>query len=424
MALVFGALADDLTGGMEVAAMLVAQGMRCGFVTRPEDAAAAALGVDALVIAQKTRVVPAAQALADFRAGAEVLQGLGARQLFFKYCATFDSTDEGNIGPCADLLREITGATVTAFCPSFPEAGRRVFQGHLFADHMLISESPKRFDPLTPMLDPSLVRTLQRQTRTPVGLLPQQVVRAGQQAMREHMATLTAAGTGFVITDAATPEDLDTLAGLTWDWPLMTGNSSVTAYYPALWRRHGWLQAGGSPAALPAVQGPAVVLAGSCADRSLEQLRALGAQRPVRWIDVERALDGADVVAETLAWARTHLAEGPVAMATSAAPEVIERIQARIGKHQAAALAESILGRLAVALRDDGVTRFVVSGGETSGSVLEHLGITRLRVGAYERPGVARAVTTDAQPLALCLKSGKLGPVDMLLPMLQSMAQA
>jgi uncharacterized protein YgbK (DUF1537 family) len=294
MALLFGALADDLTGGMELAAMLVAQGVRCGFVTRPEGVASLADDLHAVVVAQKTRVVPAADAVAAFERGAQALLARGARQLFFKYCATFDSTDDGNIGPCADVLREMTGARLTAFCPSFPEAGRRVFQGHLFADQMLISESPKRFDPLTPMLDPNLVRVLQRQTQTRVGLIPQQVVHAGPAALRAHAARLEDAGIGFAIADAAEPADLATLAELTWDWPLMTGNSSVGAYYPALWRTNGWLKREpDADRALPAIDGPGVVLAGSCADRSIEQLKAFERERPVRWIDVEQALDGA-----------------------------------------------------------------------------------------------------------------------------------
>ena len=425
MTLLFGALADDLTGGMELAAMLVAQGMRCGFVTDPEAAASLDTDLDALVIAQKTRVVPAAEAVAAFRRGADVLRSRGARQLFFKYCATFDSTDDGNIGPCADLLRDMTGGRLTAFCPSFPEAGRRVFQGHLFSDHMLISESPKRFDPLTPMLDPNLVRTLQRQTTTRVGLIPQQVVHAGPAALRAHARALEEEGIGFAIADAAEPVDLAAVAELTWDWPLMTGNSSICAYFPALWRQHGWLARDSAVAPLPAVAGPGVVLAGSCADRSIAQLHAFARDRPVHWIDVERALDGADVVADALDWSLQHLPGGPVAIATSARADIIERIQARVGKHEAAAVAEDILGRLAQRLRHAGVTRFVVSGGETSGAVLAHLGIDRLQVGAYAGPGIARAVAHDGDDaIALCLKSGKLGPENMLLPMLQSMQGA
>jgi uncharacterized protein YgbK (DUF1537 family) len=428
MTLLFGALADDLTGGMELAAMLVAQGVRCGFVTDPEAVASLDGDLEAIVIAQKTRVVPAAEAVSAFRRGAQALLARGARQLFFKYCATFDSTDDGNIGPCAELLREMTRSRLTAFCPSFPEAGRRVFQGHLFADDMLISESPKRFDPLTPMLDPNLVRTLQRQTPVQVGLIPLQVVRAGPAGLRAHVSALEDAGIGFAIADATEPADLATLAELTWDWPLMTGNSSVGAYYPALWRKNAWLTRDSAASPLPPVTGPGVVLAGSCADRSIAQLRAFERERPVHWIDVERAIGGADVVGEALAWARRYLqghADGPVAIATSAQADVIKRIQARIGKHAAAAFAEDILGQLAKRLREAGVTRFVVSGGETSGAVLAHLGIDRLQVGPYAGPGIARAVALDGESaLALCLKSGKLGPEDMLLPMLQSMQDA
>ena len=421
MALLFGGLADDLTGGMELAAMLTAAGVRCAFVTRADRVAQLDAGFDAIVIAQKTRVIPAAAAVAAFRVGAEALQARGARQLFFKYCATFDSTDAGNIGPCADLLRELTGAALTAFCPSFPEVGRRVFQGHLFYDDMLISESPKRLDPLTPMPDPSLVRTLQRQTPGRVGLIPHQVVRAGMTALQTRADALRAAGIPYAIADATEPEDLQALAGLTWDWPLMTGNSSIAACYPALWRRHGWLEGGRAPAALPAVGGFAAVLAGSCAARTIEQLRAFEQQRPVHWIDVERAIDGADVAAEALTWAREHLADGAVAITTSADAATVARVHARLGRHEAATLAEDILGQIATGLHAAGVRRLVVCGGETSGSVLKHLALEQLSVGPYLGPGVARAVSSGDTPMALCLKSGKLGPVEMLLPMLANM---
>ncbi|MDB5819055.1 MAG: serine kinase [Rhizobacter sp.] len=423
MSLIFGALADDLTGGMELAAMLVSQGVRCGFVTDPAGVAAL-VDVDAIVVAQKTRVVPAAHAVRAFELGARALQRRGARQLFFKYCATFDSTDDGNIGPCADLLRDMTGAAQVLFAPSFPEAGRRVFQGHLFADDMLISESPKRFDPLTPMLDPSLVRTLQRQTPTRVGLVPQQVVRSGLAALQQHSRALLEAGIGFAIADAAMPDDLAALAELSCEWPLMTGNSSIAYYYPPHWRRLGWLSSDAVASELPSVNGPAVVLSGSCAERSLDQLLAFERERPVLRLDLERAIDGVDVVAEAMGWACSALAHGPVAIGTSAPPDQVARVQARIGKHEAAALGEGILGRLAARLVEAGVRRFVVSGGETSGSVLEHLGVGRLQVGRYVAPGVARAVSTGETPIAFCLKSGKLGPVDMLLPMLASMEAA
>ena len=420
MALLFGAIADDLTGGLELAAMLRAHGVGCDFVSDP-DALDPASEAEAIVIALRSRVAPRAQAVVRFEAAATRLIERGARQIFFKYCATFDSTDDGNIGPCADLLAERTRAPLTLFCPSFPEAGRRVFQGHLFVDDQLLSDSPKRHDPLTPMTDPNLVRVLQRQTATRVGLLAHPTVRAGLAAMNARCAALRGEGKAFAIADAATPADLAALADLTVDWPLMTGNSSVAAYYPKLWRERGLSAAFVKPT-LPPITGDAVVLAGSCAERTITQLESFAAHRPVRFIDLIET-DADDAVRDAVAWALPRLAWGPVAIATSAAPDVVRGVQARWGQREAAGLAEVILGRIAVQLRAAGVSRFLIAGGETSGAVLEYLNIRRLRVGAYKAPGVSQAVSNGEAPVALCLKSGKLGPEDMFLPMLDSMAR-
>lgn len=416
MSLVFGAVADDLTGGLELAAMLVAAGVPCAFATAPPER----LDEPAIVIGRRTRVADPALATADIRQIGQWLRDHGARQLFFKYCATFDSTPAGNIGNCADVLRELTGSKFTAFCPSFPEAGRRVFQGHLFADDRLISESPKRHDPLTPMTDPDLVRVLSAQTPTKVGLIPHQVVRAGLDAMAAHCDRLIAAGIGFALADAAVPDDLAALAALTVDWPLMTGNSSIAAYYPALWRKQALVDPLLHAPRLAPVPGPGVVLAGSCADRTRRQLEIFGEQRPVLMIDLI-ASEADRLVTEALDWAMPRLAEGPIAIATSAGPEAVAAAQSRLGQRQAALLAEEVLSRLAEAFRAAGVTRFLICGGETSGAVLDRLGITSLRVGAYRAPGISQALAEGPVPLAFCLKSGKLGPEDMLLPMLASM---
>lgn len=417
MGLVFGAIADDLTGGLELAAMLCAGGVTCAFVTEMPET----VSTPAIVVARRTRVADPAWACEEFRRIGAWLLRQQARQLFFKYCATFDSTPAGNIGPCADVLRDLTGSRLTAFCPSFPEAGRRVFQGHLFADDRLISESPKRHDPLTPMTDPDLVRVLQQQTATPVGLIPQQVVRDGLAAMTRHCEGLAARGIGFALADAATPADLEALAALTVSWPLMTGNSSIAAWYPALWREQGLVGSDATVSRLPPVAGPGVVLAGSCADKTRRQLEVFAEQRPVLSIDLATVGDPAVSVADALSWARPRLAEGPIAIATSAGPDAVAAAQARFGQRGAASLAEEILSRLAEALRATGVRRFLIAGGETSGAVLERLGIRALRVGAYRAPGISQALSEGAVPLAFCLKSGKLGPDDMFLPMLASM---
>jgi uncharacterized protein YgbK (DUF1537 family) len=238
--------------------------------------------------------------------------------------------------------------------------------------------------------------------------------------MQRHCDGLLAGGVGFALADAAVPEDLAALAALTVDWPLMTGNSSIAAYYPPLWRERGLVAPEPGASGLPAVPGPAVVLAGSCADRTRRQLEIFGEQRPVLMLDLANG-DADRIVAEALAWALPRLEGGPIAIATSAGPEAVAAAQARLGQRAAASLAEEILSRLAEAFRQAGTTRFLICGGETSGAVLDRLGIRTLQVGAYRAPGVSQALSDGAKPLAFCLKSGKLGPEDMLLPMLASM---
>ncbi len=210
--------------------MMARDGLRSRMLTaraRPGDLA----GLDVAVIALKSRVAPPAKAVRDVNRAAELIaRSGGARQMFFKYCATFDSTPRGNIGPCADALADRLDAPFVGFCPAFPDVARRVYQGHLFAADQLISESPKRNDPLTPMRDPNLVRVLQRQTARKVGLLRHEDITGGDSALRERVARLTEAGLRYAICDAISNADLAALAEVCVDWPLMPGGSSVAAH--------------------------------------------------------------------------------------------------------------------------------------------------------------------------------------------------
>jgi len=382
-------------------------------------------GLEAVVFGLKTRVIPAARAVSAFTRAEAALEQRGVRQVFYKYCATFDSTPRGNIGPCADLLAERRDADFTLFSPAFPEVNRTVYQGHLFAGDILISQSPKRFDPLTPMREPNLVKVLQQQTKLPVGLLPHQILTQGPAAIAAHVARLRAQGIRYAIADALDEADLKATAEASVDWPLMTGGSSVAVYYPALWRERGWLKgdslsaaSGGSNIAA----GPAVVLAGSCAERTFDQLAFFGRRRPVLFLDPTRGAEGglngggaAGLVAEALAFAEAGFARGgPVAIATSARPEAVTRLQRHLGRRRAARLAEGILARIAAALHGKGIRRFVVSGGETSGAVLEALKVEALEVDSYVTAGQSHSVAVGNDPISFYLKSGKLGPVEML----------
>jgi 3-dehydrotetronate 4-kinase len=421
--MIFGGIADDLTGGLELAAMLAEAGVRTVLSTIAGDEMEAP-ETDALVIAQKTRVAPLAELARAVEAAAEALQKRDVRQIFFKYCATFDSTAEGNIGPASDIIMARTGAEFTAFCPTFPEYRRAVFQGHLFVGDRLVSESPKKDDPLTPMTDPDLVRVLQRQTKRKVGLIDQSVVRKGESAISERRRQLTENGTSYAIADAACHDDLIALARASVAWPVMTGGSSIAAHYPLLWRQRGWLGPTAHQAPIPSVRGPSVVLSGSCATQTLDQLQHFGAAHPVLTLKMEELARGDEAIERAIAWARARLDDGPVAIATSASPQDVAHVQATLGVSQAARLAEEALGRIAVELWGAGVRRFVVAGGETAGAVLAHMKVTRLRVGPFVGPSLPVAVAEDRDLTAFCLKSGKLGREDAFAQALIGMERA
>ncbi len=413
VALLLGAIADDFTGGLELASILVRDGVRTRLLTRfatPADLD----GSEAAVVCLKSRVTPAASAVSLVDAAFDLLKAGRPRQVFFKYCATFDSTPRGNIGPAADCLMERTGARFTAFCPAFPAVRRFVFQGHLFAFDQLISNSPKRLDPLTPMREPNLVAVLQRQTARKVGLIRHEDLIAGTEALEARIAGLQAEGFAYAIADGADDADLARLAEVSIDWPLMTGGSTVCETYAALWRQRGLLGPALPLAPLPRIEGYGAVLAGSCAERTFEQLENFRSRHPVLMLDPAAGLGRETAfAAEAVAWAAPLLASGPLAIAVSSRPAEVAALQKRLGRRAAARLAERIIGRIAVGLAGLGVRKYVVAGGETSGAVLEALRCRALEAGPYEGPGTSRAVTIGGEPMSFYLKPGKLGPVDM-----------
>jgi uncharacterized protein YgbK (DUF1537 family) len=418
--LLLGGIADDFTGGLELASVMVRDGLRTRLLTRFASAEDAA-GLEAAVVCVKSRVAPRKAAVLAVEKACRLLAPHQPRQVFLKYCATFDSTPRGNIGPCADRLMELTGATFTAFCPAFPAVARTVFQGHLFAFDQLISRSLKRNDPLTPMREPDLVRVLQAQTERRVGLIRHEDLRGGKAAVEARAAWLREQGVAYAISDGADDDDLKSLAAVVIDWPLMTGGSTVCEFYAPLWRERGLTRADTPPAQLPKGRGFGAVLAGSCADRTFEQLDVFGARHPVRMIDPLDAVGGVErAAAEALAWAGPLVDRSPLAIAVSSRAGQVAALQKKLGRLGAARLAEEIMGRIARGLQAMGVRKFVVAGGETSGAVLEALGVRVLDVGAYGGRGTSRAVTVDAEPMAFYLKPGKLGAIDMLERALQN----
>jgi uncharacterized protein YgbK (DUF1537 family) len=418
--LLFGAIADDLTGGSELAAMMVARGVPTGFSTNLE------AEIDPLslahIIALKTRVIPSNEAVDLVIKAARKLLSVGCEQVFFKYCATFDSTPAGNIGPCAEALADLLGAKLVLFTPALCETQRTVFQGYMFGGAQILAESPKRFDPLTPMTDSNLVRVLAAQSSVPVGLIGHQVVDRGAPAIRDNCGRLVADGIRFAITDTIYERDLAAIAEAAVDMPLLTGNASVAAHLPTVWRRSGKLNET-TPAELAAVDGPAAILAGSVAPRTAEQLVEFGKQGEIFTVDLSRVLAGEAVAAATLS-AAIHAIRGnrSIAIATTVPQEEVERLQRRHGRDVVARGAENFLAQMAQRLIFEcGVRRLIIAGGETAGAIVPKLPITRFTLGPYQGLGTGRMVAEMPFPVAMMLKSGKLGALDVFSTVLDEM---
>jgi uncharacterized protein YgbK (DUF1537 family) len=413
MALLLGCIADDFTGATDLANTLVKNGMTAvqviGVPSGPLPEA------DAIIIALKSRTVPVRQAVADSLAAAEALLAAGARQIFFKYCSTFDSTDEGNIGPVADALAARLGTGFAIACPAFPTAGRTIFQGHLFVGAALLNESGMENHPLTPMRDSNLVRVLARQTEASVGLVPFTVVDQGAFAIRQAMTRLTESGRRYGIVDAITDEHLIAIGEAVAAHALVTGGSGVAMGLPGNFRRAGLLPDRPDAAVLPPAKGALAVLAGSCSRATLGQIGLARDHAPVLELDPLEKPDAAALTAQALTWAEGKLSEErPIVIAASAPPDRVAALQAKLGRDAAGSLVEQTLANVAEALVQRGVGRLMVAGGETSGAVVTRLGVTALRIGAEIDPGVP---WTYAEPNAihLALKSGNFGTRDFFL---------
>lgn len=412
--MLLGCVADDLTGATDLALMLVRGGMRTVQIMNVPATGDALPEADAIVVALKSRTIPADEAVAMSVASAKALQAAGARQLFFKYCSTFDSTDAGNIGPVGDALLDLCGGGIAIACPAFPANGRTVYQGHLFVGRTLLSNSPLRDHPLTPMTDPDLVAVLSRQTARTVGLVPYETVAQGATAVRTALDDLKSAAVSYAIVDAITDEDLYAIGAACADLPLLTGGSGVAIGLPENFRQKGWLPVRDPAADFTPAKGSGLILAGSNSAATRAQIEnAKAAGIPARQIDPERLADGDVEIAAAAEWAAAELSETrPVLIYSSDDPAVVARIQEKMGREAAGALVERAFSELAVRLVDRGVGRLIVAGGETSGAVVNGLGIKALDIGPEIAPGVPWTTALDRDGLVLALKSGNFGGPD------------
>ena len=414
MTLALGCIADDYTGASDLANMLTRCGLRTVQTIGVPDDALSLPDVDAVVVSLKSRSIEASKAVARSRDADKWLRTRGASHVLFKICSTFDSTDAGNIGPVMDALRTDSGDPIVLVTPAFPGTGRTVYQGNLFVGSVPLNESPLKDHPLNPMHDANLVRVLARQSQSKVGLVDLAIVASGADAIRTRLADLAKQGISAAIIDSVFDPELETIGRVALDHRLSVGASGMGLGLARGLVALGKVQAVSTSADQKPIGGPVACLAGSCSQATLAQIAQAGKSMPVLHLDPEKMVTGKGEAERALGWVRDHLGKGPVLIASSSTPDQVSALQARHGRDRAGHAIEQTLAEISEGLVAAGVRRLIVAGGETSGAVVDRLGIPAFLVGPEIAAGVPvlRCVGWSKGDAVLALKSGNFGGPD------------
>ncbi|MBF4102188.1 four-carbon acid sugar kinase family protein [Gallibacterium anatis] len=397
-----GVIADDFTGASDIASFLVENGLRTVQMNGVPQTALEQ-ETDAIVISLKSRSNPVQEAVQQSLEALHWLQNNGATQFYFKYCSTFDSTVQGNIGPVTDALLDALGEKFTIITPALPVNGRTIFNGYLFVGQVLLNESGMQNHPITPMTDANLMRLMDRQAQGKTGLVPYADVIKGADNVKRCFQQLQQQGFRYAVVDAVDNSQLAVLAEAVADMKLVTGGSGLAAYlaqHQAQGKRH---QAFVPP------KGKTVILSGSCSVMTNKQVAYYQTKAATQWLDVEQVLSNDNYVEQLFDWVVEHLddTQAPLVYAT-VAPEKLKQIQQQFGAETASQAIEQTFAQLAARLRNYGVTNFITAGGETSSIVVQKLGFKGFNIGKQIAPGVPWLGVLDA-PVYLALKSGNFG---------------
>jgi uncharacterized protein YgbK (DUF1537 family) len=416
--LLFGAIADDDTGASDIAGMLADQGVRTILAVdcpTPQWLESHCGESEAIVIGTATRAAQSAYAAEVTHRASCLLVQAGVRQLQVKYCSTFDSTPEGNIGPSISAALAATGEPFTIAVPALPVNGRTTYLGHHFVHGDLLENSPMRDHPLNPMTDSNLVRWLSRQFAGPVGLAAYSSVSAGPAELGSCFRSLKSNGCRTAVVDCTSQADVSVIAEASLNMRVISGSSALAMEYPRLWRNRGWLSSGSKepPPVTAGNRGAAcLILAGSCSEATRLQNR-YAAANGVQLIQASPLQVGASDVQGLAEEALSHLARGRHCLvSTSAAPDQVRQTQLAMDLCPAetglrisqglAALALEIRYRIPLA-------GLILAGGESSSVICRALAFGAFRVGRSIVPGVPLCLALDGSHLPVVLKSGNFG---------------
>lgn len=412
-----GIIADDMTGALMVAAYYETAGIKTAVVTEI-DAIRQCGGESVVIWAGRTRLADPEEACLKITRAADAFDAIGCDQVIYKVCASFDSTETGNIGPAADILSARYNPSSLLFCPGFPKFNATVHQGYLFYRSRLISESVKRYDPATPMSDPDMVRFIGKQTAEPVGLLPHSVMLKGREAAQEHLNAMATEGTCYCVVDASDDGDVKIAAELARTQPTLVSSDAVLIQLGI--DRFAPKPAISVAPPLPS-SGTAAVLVGTVGPIADGQIAVFAEKHPVLTLDLIKDGSVEAMVSKSMQWAKTHHGNQPYLISTTVHDSRVKEIQAELGVRGASEKGERLMSELAYAISQLGVNKLIVVGGETSGGVIKRLGIQRLRALPDNGIGTGFCESEDCNQTRFFFKSGKTGTETVLLDALAAM---
>ena len=397
---ILGCIADDFTGASDAASFLVKGGMSVQLYNGIPENASDLKPVQAIVIALKSRTQETLQAVADSKHAAQFLLDQGITHLYFKYCSTFDSTPQGNIGPVCDALLEQMKAPYSLLCPSLPVNGRTVSNGRLFVNGTPLDESPMKDHPLTPMWDSRISELMRPQSHYSCQILP----RNASWHKPEYTEPF------YLIPDYETDEDGEKIAKTFGHLPFLSGGSGLLKPLAEY-----LLSGSGTSRQIPAtaVPGKALLIAGSCSKMTLSQIAWYQAQNmPSLRMDPLALLNGTQTPEQIWEFIETHTDEQhAVLVYSSDTPEMVRRSQ-ELGREKIASMLEQLSARLAEKAVEHGFIRIICAGGETSGAITKGLHFSSYEIGESIAPGVPVMIPALRPDIRLVLKSGNFGQED------------
>ena len=403
-----GCIADDFTGATDLASMLARSGvnvsLRIGVpLSTPENTA------EIEVIALKTRSISASKAIEESLSALKWLKEAGAKKYFFKYCSTFDSTAEGNIGPVSEALMNELKVDQTIYCPAFPENGRSIYMGNLFVGQKLLSESSMKDHPLTPMNDSNLMRLLSAQVSRRVGLADRIVVNSGVNSLKEKLISLKENDVPHVIVDAVADTDLDTIASACQDMDFITGGSALAMPLAEFYKASGKISANDNSFMNKKLNTGSIILSGSCSEMTIIQVKNF-IQRGAAAFQLDPIDLAENGIKKVLDWLSSQDFTKNIIIYATSDPDTVKKVQAELGVDMAGKIVEQGLSECAIAARELGVKNFIIAGGETSGAITKALNVRQLDIGIEIAPGVPWTFSGKRNnQIALSLKSGNFG---------------